>query len=773
MKRLCLLLFLLSGCQNSAAFNTSDVGTRPEKPNEPDPALPGTQADANLQSQLDKEANQQTGRYEIRTHHKDGQGNPKYINRLIFESSPYLLQHAHNPINWYPWSDDAFARAQRENKMVFLSVGYSTCHWCHVMERESFEDIEIATFINQHFIPIKVDREERPDIDKIYMRAVYKMRGSGGWPMTVIMTFEGLPLFAGTYFPPRRGFRGRREGLIEILHRLQDDYQNKPHELIEEAQNFSQTMIRNPYRPTVGLPSRKLSTQTSRLLVQRFDKIHGGFGRAPKFPRPANFALLLDAYEKTRNSDFRNPITLTLRKMGRGGLYDHVGGGFHRYSTDTQWLVPHFEKMLYDQAQLIETLVDVYLVTKDPEFRDKLVDVCDYLLREMQAPNGGYYSATDADSMTPSGHREEGYFFTWTEDELKSLLPNSQDFLFIKSYFRTSSRGNFEGRNILHTPRSLSEYATDTQSDYKALKAQWTRIRKILRAHRNTRPAPLLDDKIISGWNGLTIGAMAHAGRILGEPRYIESAIRAAKHLAQEAVIENNSLVRTVRGSQKGHPGFIDDYAFVIYGLLQLFESTGDENWFNLAKNLQAKQNSEFWDPTSGGYYFESKSAGFHLHRQKPDYDGAIPTGNSYSALNLKKFAMLTGDSNYDAKARALFRYFGTALGRRGLGLPKMVSAYSQFIQPGHELVVVHPQSGARNSNFKDWYIKNFSRPSVLLEIQNPGKKPKSSKVPLLHSKATKKNQTTAYYCVGTQCTPPVNTLPELKKQIKRISPSF
>ncbi len=385
--------------------------------------MPGVASvDKALQEQLDRKLAAQGPGYVPRSHHLNEDGSPRFTNRLIRESSPYLLQHAHNPVNWYAWSDEAFERAERENKPIFLSVGYSTCHWCHVMERESFEDEEIAAYLNQHYIAIKVDREERPDIDSVYMTAVTILTGRGGWPMTVIMTPDKEPFFGGTYFPPRRGFRGNRAGLVDILAEMLNEFRNDPTQVVARAQELSQRVEKAAaFRPGPGVPSDKVIAVAAQNLARTFDPVDGGFGGAPKFPQPSRLALMLRYARRTADAGATAMVATTLDKMSAGGIYDQVGGGFHRYSTDAQWLVPHFEKMLYDNAQLATVYLAAWQHTADADYQRVAREILDYVAREMTSAEGGFYSATDADSPTPGGHDEEGWFFTWTPDELEQL----------------------------------------------------------------------------------------------------------------------------------------------------------------------------------------------------------------------------------------------------------------------------------------------------------------------------------------------------------------
>ncbi len=560
---------------------------------ESDPDVPGVAfVDEALQEGLDRALAAQGPAYVPRSHHLNDDGSPRFTNRLILESSPYLLQHAHNPVNWYAWSDEAFERAKRENKPIFLSVGYSTCHWCHVMERESFEDEEIAAYLNRHFIAIKVDREERPDIDSVYMTAVTILTGRGGWPMTVIMTPDKEPFFGGTYFPPRKGFRGNRAGLIDILAEMVSLYTNEPTQVVARAQELSQRVEQAAaIRPGPGVPSDKVIAVAAQNLGRMFDPVDGGFGGAPKFPQPSRLSLLLRYARRTRDAGATAMVATTLDKMAAGGIYDQVGGGFHRYSTDAQWLVPHFEKMLYDNAQLAVVYLEAWQHTGDMAYQRVAREILDYVALEMTSPDGGFYSATDADSPTPSGHDEEGWFFTWTPDELEALL-GAEDATLVSSAFGVTKRGNFEGRNILHRVKSDRALASERGLTAKRVADVIRSARSTLYHARASRPPPIRDEKIIAAWNGMMVAAFAKAGWMLAEPRYVESAARAAQFVLDQMRAEDGALVRTYREGKKGSASFLDDYAFMVTACLDLYEATGDAAWIKRAVDASNRSRS-------------------------------------------------------------------------------------------------------------------------------------------------------------------------------------
>ena len=523
-------------------------------------------------------------------------GAPRFTNRLILETSPYLLQHAHNPVDWYAWSDEAFERARREKKPVLLSIGYSTCHWCHVMERESFEDLEIAQFMNEHFISIKVDREERPDVDAIYMNAVRSLSGRGGWPMTSVLTPDRQPFFGGTYFPPRDGARGSRKGFLTILRELSEQYAADPETLVAKARETTRKLQAAAARSRPGdIPGPEAIHDRARSLADSFDSQFGGFGRAPKFPRPSSYEVLLRYHRRTGDEQALAIVTKSLDAMAAGGIYDQVGGGFHRYSTDKRWLVPHFEKMLYDNAQLVVLYLQAYQITGNDAYARVARETLTYVAREMTAPGGAFYSATDADSPTPSGHEEEGYFFTWTPEELAAVL-GAERARIVGRYFRVTVKGNFEGRSILHTPVALDKIATELSISPERLQTEIDAARPLLYGARSKRLPPLRDDKILTSWNGLMISAFAYGALVLDDPAFAKHAERAATFLLSNLRTREGRLMRTFMDGKARHTAYLDDYAFLAQGLLDLYEATWDPGWLDSAIKLQGKLDALYWD---------------------------------------------------------------------------------------------------------------------------------------------------------------------------------
>jgi uncharacterized protein YyaL (SSP411 family) len=692
--------------------------------------------------------------YVPRTEHLLPDGSPEYTNRLILETSPYLLQHAHNPVNWYAWGDEPFERARAEGKLVMMSVGYSTCHWCHVMERESFEDKEIAAYLNDNYVAIKVDREERPDIDSIYMTVVSIMTGRGGWPMTVILTPDREPIFGGTYFPPRDGARGARRGFLSILREIRQLQQEQPEKLSAVAAEISKRVrfSSGSWRPA-SVPGPKAIADAASGLAASFDTEWGGFGSAPKFPRPSTLELLARYHRRTADAKALEIVTLTLEKMAAGGMYDHVGGGFHRYSVDREWLVPHFEKMLYDNAQLITMYLEGYQLTGNEHFADVARDIADYALKEMTDGGGGFYSATDADSPNPEGHDEEGWFFTWTPAELQAVLGEKLAAIVSKHHGVTPG-GNFEGRNILTAHRPLDE----------ALRADLEKARKKLYAARAERPAPILDDKILTSWNGLMISALAKASITLDEPSYAKAAVRCAEFILERLVIEGK-LKRSYTDGAVGHDAFLDDFAFLTAALLDLYETTFDPRWLEQAGSFQATLDREFADNEGGGYFFTGSSHQALLTRDKPDYDGAEPSGNSVALLNLLRLEQFTADPAYRKRAEKGLAAFAGLLQGQGGAVPKMLTALDYYLDEPLQLVIVLPPGGDA-APFLEKLRKTFL-PNRALSVGEEGSDT------ALQGKTAKNGKATAYVCRQQVCERPTSDPELFEKQLQRVEPLF
>ena len=739
---------------------------------ESDPRLPGVASvDEALQQRLDQVLASKGPSYVPRTHHLTDDGSPQFTNRLIEESSPYLLQHAHNPVNWYAWSDEAFERAKREDKPVFLSVGYSTCHWCHVMERESFEDEEIAAFLNRHFIAIKVDREERPDIDSVYMTAVNMLTGRGGWPMTVIMTPDKDPFFGGTYFPPRKGVRGTRTGLIDILAEMVRVYTTEPQQVVARAQELSQRVEQSAaMQPGPGVPSDKVVVVAAQQLATMFDRVDGGFSGAPKFPQPSRLSLLLRYARRTRDTGATVMVTTTLDKMAAGGIYDHVGGGFHRYSTDAQWLVPHFEKMLYDNAQLAIVYLEAWQHTGDEAYQRVAREILDYVAREMTSPEGGFYSATDADSPTPGGHDEEGWFFTWTPGELDQLL-GANDAAIVSAAYGVTKRGNFEGRNILHRVKTDREVAADLRIPRGQVAEALAAARSTLYDARGSRPPPIRDEKIIAAWNGMMIAAFAQAGWALDDAKYLDVAVRAARFVVDQMRAEDGALVRTYREGKKASSSFLDDYASMVGACLDLYEATGDVGWLKRAVELQSDQDARYLDTNEGGYYLTPDQGEALLVREKPFYDRAVPSGNSVTAINLLRLHDLTGDLKWRQTAERLFASVAFRVTRSPTGFPLLLVALDHYYDAPLEVAVIAPSARQEASSLAERLRETFVPNKAFAVLTDTEATEQQAQVPWLEGKRSMRGKSTAYVCERGRCDLPTPNPAVFQKQIDRRRP--
>ncbi|MGH7820391.1 MAG: thioredoxin domain-containing protein, partial [Candidatus Binatia bacterium] len=541
------------------------------------------------------------------------------MNRLVLERSPYLLQHAHNPVAWYSWGDEAFERAKKENKPVLLSVGYSTCHWCHVMEKESFEDEEIARYMNEHYVSIKVDRERRPDVDGVYMAAVNALTGGGGWPMTVWLTPDRKPFYGGTYFPARDGDRGERIGFLTLLKRLSAIYEESPEQVAASAEQITSHLQRALGSSTSGVSSPNLGASADEAFSQlgsSFDEKYGGFGRAPKFPRSVTLEFLLRYHRRTGNEKAGTMVVKTLEAMARGGMYDQVGGGVHRYSTDARWLVPHFEKMLYDNALLVVAYLEAYQATGRDDFARVGSEILRYVSREVTSPDGGFYSATDADS-----EGEEGKFFVWTPKEVEKILGPKRASWF-NAYYGVTKEGNFEhGTSILHVAATLEEIAKRFGKEPDELRAELERAREQLYEVRKKRVPPLRDDKILVSWNGLMISAFARAAQTLGEPEYAKRAATAAEFILTKMRAGGRLNRSWFEGRAEG-TGYLDDYAFLAQGLLDLYESTFEPRWLAESIALHDVIENHFRDAKDGGFFMTPDDSEGLLAREKPEYDG-------------------------------------------------------------------------------------------------------------------------------------------------------
>jgi len=701
--------------------------------------------------------------YRPRTRHLSADGWPLYTNRLILESSPYLQQHAHNPVYWHPWGEEAFERARREGKPVLLSVGYSTCHWCHVMEEESFEDLEIATYLNQHYIAIKVDRERRPDVDGVYMMAVRVMSRRGGWPMTVWLTPDREPFYGGTYFPARDGDRGARIGFLSLLKKLAQAYDENPDKVVASAADIAQRVSAS-MRTTrgEGLPDATVLSRALAAEQAAFDSRFGGFGRAPKFPQSSRLEFLLREYRRSGDSSALRMVRKTLDAMARGGIYDQVGGGFHRYSTDAKWLVPHFEKMLYDNAQLAVVYLDAYQATSDPFYARICRDILTYVGREMTADVGAFYSATDADS-----EGEEGTFFLWTPDQVRAALPPEEATAAL-AYYAVTAAGNFEGKNILSTPRSLADVAAELGVPADVVAKRIERARAKLYEVRRRRVPPLRDEKILPSWNGLMISAFARAAFVFAEPSYARAAAKAARFILTE-MRDGTRLRRSWLDGVANGTGFLDDYSFMIAGLLDLYETTFEPHWLSEASALQQILDQHFWDEVGGGYFLTAADGETLLAREKPAYDGAEPSGNSVALQNLLRLYEFTTADRYRKHAEGLLEAFETTWKRNPSSVPQMLSGIDFWLDGALEIVIVVPREQSQADPFLTHLRASFV-PNRVLAVVREGKQAAQTArvVPLVAGKIARDGKATAYVCERQVCDLPTTDPAVFAAQLER-----
>ena len=618
--------------------------------------------------------------YEPRTEHVDADGRPHYLNRLILETSPYLRQHAHNPVDWFPWGQEAFERAREEDKPVFLSIGYSTCHWCHVMERESFDNVEVARLMNELFVCIKVDREQRPDIDDIYMTAVQVTQQRGGWPMSSFLLPDRRPFFGATYFPPQQ--------FVNLMRQVDAAWRERRADLEASAARITDLVRQiTAARGAAKNLGRAVIGEAVQGLVASTDRVHGGFGGAPKFPNETNLLLLLEEALRTGDRPPLDAALITLRAMARGGIHDQVGGGFHRYSVDGHWLVPHFEKMLYNQALLLRAYALAYRLTGDPLLARVARQTADYVLRDMTSPEGAFYSATDADSEAADGESVEGEFFVWTKDQLRDALPPDDADLAIR-IFGVTDTGNFEHRNILFLDRPLTESASDLGMPLDDLLARLDAIRERLYPIREERPHPLRDDKILTSWNGMMIRALAEAADALGEPAYADAAARSAEFLWRHNRRDDGGLWRVWLDGEASTPGLVQDYAHLAHAFVALHDVTSDGKWLERSATVAAEMVERFWDPSpapaeegapaspgpgSGFFIAERGKANLLIAQPKSPTDGAVPSGNSVAVRALAELGRRTGDRNATDRALATVAAFAA-------NIERMPAAYTYML---------------------------------------------------------------------------------------------
>ncbi len=668
-------------------------------------------------------------------------------NRLIHEKSPYLLQHAYNPVDWYPWSNGAFKTAKAQDKPVFVSIGYSACHWCHVMEQECFADVEVAELMNEAFICVKVDREERPDLDSAYMAVCRVMGRSCGWPLNVIMTPDKSPFFAASYIP--RDSRFGLVGMIDLIPQISTVWRTRRTELATIGETIKQRLAASEQRT----PERELGTDAlhdaCEQLVLSFDEENGGFGTAPKFPMPHNLLFLLRYWNRTKDKPALDMATKTLRAMRLGGIFDQVGFGFHRYSTDAQWLVPHFEKMLYDQALLAMAYTEAYQATAAEEFKQTAKEVLEYVLRDLTSPEGGFYSAEDADS-----EGEEGKFYLWTEKEIRETLPPADADLAVK-LFGIGTSGNYyeptgsrSGKNIIHLTKPLEQAASEANLPRDALALRLNKIRNALFEARSKRVHPAKDDKILTDWNGLMIAALAKAHQVFGKQKLLQAATKAADFILERMRGADGTLYHRYAKGEKAIGGFLDDYAFLTWGLTEVYEACFEEKYLQAALELTKAMTMRFWDEQNGGFYFTATTAEQALQRRKEVYDGALPSGNSVAMLNLLRLARLGGDSAFEEFASKTSRAFSSEVQASPTAHTFMLVTVVFAVGPAYNVVLVGDVGEESTQNILK-ALRAYYLPNMVVSLRKP------EEAGLGYEQIGGK--ATAYVCRGRTCMPPTN----------------
>ena len=730
---------------------------------------------------------------------------PTHTNRLVHEKSPYLLQHAHNPVDWYPWGEEAFAKARRENKPIFLSVGYSTCHWCHVMEHESFENEEVAAIMNRDFVNIKVDREERPDVDRVYMTFVQATTGGGGWPMSVWLTPDLKPFVGGTYFPPED--RYGQPGFKKVLEKVATAWKESRDKIVEQGGQIVAALRESQSAATAeGKIDAAIFETAYKQLDRSYDPKEGGFGNAPKFPRPVTLNFLTRFYARDPNSDSGKQslemALFTLRKMAAGGMHDHIGGGFHRYSVDRYWHVPHFEKMLYDQAQLAVAYLDAFQITNDKNYESVARDILDYVARDMTSKEGGFFSAEDADSpvavaaasdrrresvqpaevgaqRAPLQKIAEGAFYIWTKKEIDEALGDAAEIF--DFHYGVQAHGNapegsdpqdeFRGKNILIERHTIGETAEHFKKTEEQIAKSLAQSREKLFAVRSKRPRPHLDDKIIAAWNGLMISAYARAAQVLDDARYLEIATRAANFLRANLYDEKSKLLyRTYREGRSDIEGFADDYSFVIQGLLDLYETSFDIAWLKFAVELQETQDRLFFDEKNGGYFSTSGKDESVFLRMKDDNDGAEPAASSVAALNLLRLSQLRDDPAAGReRARKTIDTFATTLSHFPSAMPQMLVALDYSLSNPRQIVIAGKKDSPETKALLKEVHRHFLPKTVLLLADGAeGQKYLGEKNEAIRAMSPIDGKPAAYVCENFTCKAPVTNPKQLADLLKR-----
>ena len=701
---------------------------------------------------------------------------PKYPdgakNRLIYEKSPYLRQHADNPVDWYPWGKEAFEKAKKESKPIFLSIGYSTCHWCHVMERESFMSEEIAKLLKKHYVAIKIDREERPDVDQVYMTAAQVMTGRGGWPLSVWMTPDREPFYVGTYFPPEDRFG--RPGFPRILTKIAGLWKDRREAILTDAKNLTES-IRKSDRVVPGeLLAPKLLDTATAAFERVYDSEYGGFSRAPKFPRSTVHEFLLRSYSRTGNQKALEMVERSFRMMRKGGVYDHLGGGFHRYSTDARWHLPHFEKMLYDNAFLARAYTQLYQITGKKEFADTAREILDYVLRDMTAKSGGFFSAEDADSDLPDGKgHAEGAFYIWTPTQVKGVLGEEQGKI-VSRALGVVAGGNFElhepsepkGNSVVYNAMPVGELAKELgkpEAEMRKLIADG--MRRLFEA-RTRRPRPGLDDKVLADWNGLMIGSMAFVGSVLDEPSYVKGAERAARFLIDRMRQEDGRWLHVAKDDEARINAFLDDYAYLAEGFVMLHQATFRTEYLQVAVRTADLMIEDFGDE-KGGFFHTSERGEKLIARMKESYDGALPSGNSVATFALLRLAELTSRDAYRKKAEDTLKYFAGLITRSPTAYPYHLCALDSLVGAAREVVIVgDPAAEGTKAMLRE--VRRRYLPNTVVVLVSPGEEDAELKklVPMAAERPAIDGNPTAYVCRNYTCKAPTTDLKTLIAQL-------
>ena len=690
-------------------------------------------------------------------------------NRLINEKSPYLLQHAYNPVDWHAWNKEAFEKARVENKPIFLSIGYSTCHWCHVMEKESFEDVEVAQLMNEAFVSIKVDREERPDLDHVYMTVCQMMTGGGGWPLTIMMTPEKKPFFAATYIP--KGSRFGRTGLVELIPRISEVWRDRNKEVLDSAENMT-AALQSLEKESSGEPiDAGVLDKAYQELAQRFDRTYGGFSGAPKFPTSHNFFFMLRYWRRKDQQEALAMVEKTLQEIRWGGIFDQIGFGFHRYSTDKEWLVPHFEKMLYDQAMLALAYLETYQATGNTTYSETAREIFTYVLRDMRSPEGGFFSAEDADS-----EGKEGKFYLWTEQEIREILPADEANLIVRAFhverngnFREEASGKTLGANILFTGKSLPDMASEMNLPVEELEKKIDSARNRLFEVRERRIHPHKDDKILTDWNGLMIAALARGAQVLGEKAYSDAAEDAVDFILKKMRGPDGRLLHRYREGEASIVAHLDDYAFLVWGLIETYEATFHARLLKTALELNRDMIIHFWDEKRGGLYFTSDDAENLIVRKKEVYDGALPSGNAVAMLNLLRLGRYTGDANLEDRAFKIQSAFSEEVRQFPSGYTQFLSAVDFSLGSSHE-VVISGSLGAKE--MLDALRSRFS-PNQILVFRPAGHESAGidAIAPFAKNYGSVDGRATAYVCSGHACKDPTTEVKELLTLLGQKNP--